>query len=131
MTGRRAEFVDPTIIAKSEGRDGHNLNILSKKLINYFLVIRVSTQGFVQISFSAIFRNTKKFGYDLSKQTIIKFSEFPLDITEKDKTEDLQPKRTQKVERFREKEGTKITTEIEILEVFYKNLKNPPKKLIN
>ncbi|KAF7634905.1 hypothetical protein Mgra_00005647, partial [Meloidogyne graminicola] len=44
LTGRRAEFVDPTIIAKSEGRDGLNLNILSKKLINYFLVIRVSTQ---------------------------------------------------------------------------------------
>ncbi|KAL7074079.1 hypothetical protein ACQ4LE_006714 [Meloidogyne hapla] len=107
LTGRRAEFVDPTIIAKSEGRD----------------VTRVSTQGFVELSLSAIFRNTKKFGYDLSKQTLIKFSEFPLDIPKinlfeekKAQFEEIQQK-SKRIERVKEKGGpTKITTDIEIIE---------------
>ena len=62
FTGRRAEFVDARIAAMSEGRE----------------VTRVSTLGFVELSLTAVLRDTKKFGYDMSAQTTVKFSEFPL-----------------------------------------------------
>jgi hypothetical protein len=32
----------------------------------------------VELSLTAVLRDTKKFGYDLSPQTMMKFSEFPL-----------------------------------------------------
>uniref|UniRef100_A0A915P084 B9 domain-containing protein 1 n=1 Tax=Meloidogyne floridensis TaxID=298350 RepID=A0A915P084_9BILA len=94
---------------------------------NPFKFTRVSTQGFVNLSLSSIFRNTKKFGYDLSKQTIIKFSEFPLDIPkinlfEKEKrSEDLQKQQQQrvaKIERIKKEKGgpTKIQTDVEIIQ---------------
>ncbi|KAH7718754.1 B9 protein [Aphelenchoides avenae] len=62
VTGRRAEFVDPRIVAMSEGRE----------------VTRVRTQGFVTLSFNTVLKDIKKFGYDVQPLTISRISEFPL-----------------------------------------------------
>ena len=66
----------------------------------------------------------------MSKQTIIKFSEFPLDIPkinlfEKEKrSEDLQKQqqRVAKIERIKKEKGgpTKIQTDVEIIQVCFK-----------
>ncbi|KAI6243734.1 hypothetical protein M3Y99_00036800 [Aphelenchoides fujianensis] len=62
FTGRRAEFVDPRIVAMSQGRE----------------VTRVTTQGFITVSFNVVLKDLKKFGYDTAASTIGRFFDAPL-----------------------------------------------------
>ncbi|NP_001291047.1 B9 domain-containing protein 1 [Esox lucius] len=48
LLGRRPEFTDPKVVAQGEGRE----------------VTRVSSQGFVTLSFNIVTKDTKRLGYD-------------------------------------------------------------------
>ena len=59
---------------------------------------RVSTQGFVELTLNSVLRDTKKCGFDMSGQTVMKFSEFPLDwppVSERN----VQPKSVEEEEK--------------------------------
>jgi hypothetical protein len=54
--------VDPRIVSMSQGRE----------------VTRVTTQGFVNVSFNVVLKDMKKFGYDTCPPTLSRMSEYPL-----------------------------------------------------
>uniref|UniRef100_A0A0N4ZYA2 B9 domain-containing protein 1 n=1 Tax=Parastrongyloides trichosuri TaxID=131310 RepID=A0A0N4ZYA2_PARTI len=62
LTGKRAEFTDYRVVGSSEGRD----------------MIRVSTQGLINVKFNVIIKDLKKLGFDVVKETMTKLSEFVL-----------------------------------------------------
>uniref|UniRef100_A0A914VM81 B9 domain-containing protein 1 n=1 Tax=Plectus sambesii TaxID=2011161 RepID=A0A914VM81_9BILA len=62
ISGKRPEFVDPRIVAHSEGRE----------------VTRVRTNGYVTVSFNIVLKDLKKLGYDVSPSSVTKLSEFPV-----------------------------------------------------
>lgn len=41
-------------------------------------VTRVSTHGLVSVTFIIVIRDSKKLGYDVSRETTLRFSEFPI-----------------------------------------------------
>uniref|UniRef100_A0A7E4VUR9 B9 domain-containing protein 1 n=1 Tax=Panagrellus redivivus TaxID=6233 RepID=A0A7E4VUR9_PANRE len=59
FTGRRAEYVDPRIVATSEGRE----------------VTRVQTEGLITANFNVIIKDLKKYGYDCVPQSMSQASE--------------------------------------------------------
>ncbi|GMR32268.1 hypothetical protein PMAYCL1PPCAC_02463, partial [Pristionchus mayeri] len=62
VTGRRPEFVDPTIVAQEDGRE----------------VTRVRSQGILHVKINVMIRGTKQMGFDLFPASMQRISEFPL-----------------------------------------------------
>ncbi|GMT04486.1 hypothetical protein PENTCL1PPCAC_26660, partial [Pristionchus entomophagus] len=62
ITGRRPEFVDPSIVAQEEGREA----------------TRVRSQGILQVKLNIMIRGTKQMGFDLFPSSMLRTSEFPL-----------------------------------------------------
>ncbi|VDK25225.1 unnamed protein product [Anisakis simplex] len=62
ITGKRAEFIDPRIVASSDGRH----------------VTRVRSQGFISVTMNVVLKDLKKYGYDVVPSSISNVSEFPL-----------------------------------------------------
>ncbi|KAI6226927.1 hypothetical protein M3Y95_00672900 [Aphelenchoides besseyi] len=100
FTGRRAEFVDPRIVAMSQGRE----------------VTRVQTQGFINVSFNVILKDFKKFGYDTSASTIGRYFDAPLPNFEEEfnrstRLEPLQPTVQETTDELVAEEPTMVITQ--------------------
>lgn len=62
--GRRPEFVDPKVIAFNAGRESKNSShLISIGIIFFFVVTRVQSHGYVQISFNIVKKDMDALGY--------------------------------------------------------------------
>uniref|UniRef100_A0A8R1TQU1 B9 domain-containing protein 1 n=1 Tax=Onchocerca volvulus TaxID=6282 RepID=A0A8R1TQU1_ONCVO len=62
LTGKRAEFVDPKIVATADGRQ----------------VTKVRSQGIIIITMDIVLKDMKKYGYDVVPSSLYNISERPL-----------------------------------------------------
>ncbi|EFO17797.1 hypothetical protein LOAG_10702 [Loa loa] len=62
LTGKRAEFVDPRIVATADGRQ----------------VTKVRSQGIITITMDIVLKDMKKYGYDVIPSSLYRISECPL-----------------------------------------------------
>uniref|UniRef100_A0A0M3IRX5 B9 domain-containing protein 1 n=1 Tax=Ascaris lumbricoides TaxID=6252 RepID=A0A0M3IRX5_ASCLU len=62
ITGKRAEFIDPRIVAYADRRH----------------VTRVRSQGFINVTMNIVLKDLKKYGYDVTSSSLLRISEFPL-----------------------------------------------------
>ncbi|OZC08496.1 B9 protein [Onchocerca flexuosa] len=62
LTGKRAEFIDPKIVATADGRQ----------------VTKVRSQGIIIITMDIVLKDMKKYGYDVVPSSLYRISECPL-----------------------------------------------------